>query len=243
MLAKRIIPTVLCRGRQMVKGVAFDSWRSVGLAAQAVRIHSMRGVDELVLLDISATAEGRGPDLKLVEELAEVCYMPIAVGGGIRTLEHAKDLLRAGADKVVVRTGGPAAAAAIANSIGCQAVVAAIDVTSLDYQARPASDRLVHFAIEAAMEWQCAGAGEIMLTRCEREGTMMGYDLDLIRHVAAAVSIPVIAHGGAGHYEHMRQAIEAGADAVAAGAMFSFTDATPRGAAEYLANHGIEVRI
>lgn len=242
MLAKRIIPTILTRGRTLVKGIAFDSWRSVGVTAQAVRIHSMRGVDELVLLDIAATSEHRGPDLTLIRELAEVCFMPLTVGGGIRTIKDATDVLRAGADKVVVRTAGPSAANKIANALGCQAVVAAIDVTSLDYAAAPASKALQAVTVAKAKEWEQAGAGEIMLTRCEREGTMMGYDLDLLRAVAQAVSIPVIANGGAGTYEHMAQAIEAGADAVAAGAMFQFSDCTPKGAAKYLQERGIEVR-
>lgn len=242
MLAKRIIPTVLTRGRTLVKGIAFNAWRSVGHTAQAVRIHSMRGVDELVLLDIAATSEHRGPDLTLISELAEVCFMPLTVGGGIRTIKDATDVLRAGADKVVVRSAGLLAASKIANALGCQAVVAAIDVTSLDYTAAPASKALQELTAKKAQEWERAGAGEIMLTRCEREGTMMGYDLGLIGAVTQAVSIPVIAHGGAGRYEHMALAIDAGADAVAAGAMFQFTDATPRGAAQYLQERGIEVR-
>lgn len=243
MLAKRIIPTVLCRGRTMVKGIGFDSWRTVGLAAQAVKIHSMRGVDELALLDISATAEHRGPDLALVTELADTCYMPLTVGGGVRNLKDAKALLRAGADKVVVRSGGTAACREIAIAVGCQAVVVAIDVTRLDHNPAPATPALIAIAVEKAKEFERAGAGEIMLTRCEREGTLMGYDLGLIKAVAAAVSIPVIAHGGAGTYEHLREALNVGADAVATGAMLQFTDATPRGAAEYLATHGIEARL
>lgn len=243
MLAHRIIPTVLCRGRQMVKGVAFDSWRTVGLAAQAVKIHNMRGVDELVLLDIGATAEGRGPDLDLIRELSDECFMPLSVGGGIRSLDDARALLNAGADKLVVRSGGFEVASAIAKAIGCQAMVAAVDVTSDDYTPKPSGKRLRCFTADRAKMWEDAGAGEIMLTRCEYEGTMIGYDLGLIETVANAVTVPVIAHGGCGTYEHMAQAIEAGASAVAAGAMFLFTDQTPKGAAEYLASRNIEVRI
>lgn len=242
MLAHRVIPTLLCRGRQLVKGKAFDSWRSVGVAAQAVRIHQARGVDELVLLDIAATREGRGPDLGLVEELAEVCFMPLAVGGGVRGIADVRALLRAGADKVVIRTAGPSAAREVADVVGRQAVVAAIDVTSLDHNPQPAYPALRAAAARKAIEWQQAGAGEIMLTRCEREGTMMGYDLELVREVTRAVDVPVIAHGGAGRYEHMLDAVRAGANAVAAGSLFLFTDATPRGAATYLQEHGVEAR-
>lgn len=243
-LAKRVIPTLLCRGRQLVKGVAFDSWRSVGVAAQAVRIHQARGVDELCLLDISATPEGRGPDLKLVEELAEVCFMPIAVGGGVKTVEDVRALLKAGADKVVVGAAAQQLVSTqdaqewrirlLADAVGSQAIVAALDV--------PKGDSPKDAAIIAHLLAQ-HGAGEILLTRMDREGTLQGYDLDLIRAVSQAVTIPVIAHGGCGTYQHMIEAIEAGADAVAAGAMFLFTDQTPRGAAEYLAQHGIEARV
>ena len=250
MLAKRIIPTILTRGRQMVKGVKYDSWRSVGLAAQAVRVHSMRGVDELVLLDISATAEGRGPDLKLVEELAEVCYMPLAVGGGIRKLQDVQDLLNAGADKVVVGTAGfddGKLLQQISGKYGNQVLVLSIDVK----QGRIATHsggwiRDTHPTIgvrNQAIGAEGNGVGEILLNSIDREGTLEGYDLDLIRQVSSAVNIPVIASCGAGTYEHMRQAIEAGADAVAAASIFLFTDATPKGAAQYLLDHGIEARL
>lgn len=253
-LAKRIIPTLLCRGRKLVKGVAFDSWRSVGHAGQAVRIHQARGVDELVLLDIAATAEGRGPDLALVSELSGGCFMPLAVGGGVRTVQDVKDLLRAGADKVVVCTAAQQLGAlpdrqewllkAMADTVGSQAIVAAIDVK--DGKVWTNGGKVM--ADECGVPGNAAmlaemGAGEILLTSIDREGAMQGYDLDLIRAVTKAVSIPVIAHGGAGSYQHMLEAIEAGADAVAAGSIFLFTEASPRGAAEYLAQHGVEARV
>ena len=233
-LATRIIPTLLTRGRTLVKGVAFESWRVAGVAAQAVRIHSMRGVDELIMLDISATKEGRGPDLKLVEELSETCFMPITVGGGIKTLQDAKDLLRAGADKVSVCSAArtrPELIAEIANSIGSQAIVVAIDYHTGEQ------------VLDLAVHTEQMGAGEILLTCMDREGRLNGYDLDTIKRVSEAVSIPVIAHGGAGTYAHMLAAVKAGASAVAAGAMYQWTDQTPRGAAEYLAKKGLETRI
>lgn len=247
MLAKRIIPTLLCRGRQLVKGVAFDSWRSVGLTAQAVKIHQARGVDELVLLDISATKEGRGPDLGLVEELTEECFMPIAIGGGVRTIEHVRHLLRAGADKIVIGTAAaqdPSVISTISSVVGNQAVVISIETKNGDVFTNNGTCKVGGMTAKgAARQARNLGAGEILLTSIEREGSLQGYDLDLIREVSATVDIPVIAHGGAGTYQHMLEAIEAGADAVAAGSMFLFTEATPRGAAEYLAEHGIEARI
>ena len=249
-LAKRIIPTLLCRGRQLVKGSRFNSWRSVGHAAQAVRIHQARGVDELVLLDIAATAEGRGPDLQLVEELTDACYMPIAVGGGIRTVQHIRDLLKAGADKVVIGSAAiedPYLLKDAAQAVGRQALVVSIDYRT-DRIGRVVYGRngtkLTQFdPIWWAIKCQGRGAGEILLTSIDREGTLEGYDIEAINWVSKAVDIPVIAHGGAGSYEHMWAAITAGADAVAAGAMFQFEDATPKGAAQYLLELGITTRV
>ena len=243
-LATRVIPVILCRGRQMVKGKRFESWRSVGLAAQSVRIHQSRGVDELVLLDISATHEGRGPDLDLVRELSESCFMPLSVGGGISNIKHAKELLRAGADKLVIGTAGPTAIREISNAIGAQAIIASIDYRE-DGQTRTRSGTQPtgHSVLDLSRICEDSGAGEILLTAIEREGEMQGYDLETIKAVSAAVSIPVIAHGGCGTYEHMHQAIKAGASAVAAGSIFLFEDATPRGACEYLGQHNVEVRL
>lgn len=238
-LATRIIPTLLCRGRQLVKGKQFNAWRSVGVVAQAVRVYQERGVDELVLLDIGATPEGRGPDLRLVEELTAGCFMPLAIGGGVRTLEDVRALLRAGADKVVIRSAGIEFARAAAKVVGRQAIVAALDVYGL--HGEPWVNGFDWRA--AAQRWARAGAGEILLTSVHHEGTMQGYNLELISAVSRAVDVPVIAHGGAGTYQHMLEAVRAGASAVAAGAMFQFTDATPAGAARYLAEHGVETRV
>lgn len=227
----------------MVKGERFDSWRSVGLAAQAVRIHAMRGVDEVCLLDIGATPENRGPDLDLVRELSETLFVPLAVGGGIRTVDDALAVLRAGADKVVVGTGGPKVIDAISHRIGAQAVIAACDYCEGKAYVRCGKARTHQPAALWALSCYQHGAGEILLTSMSREGTQEGYDLGTIGRVSQTLPIPVIAHGGAGTYQHMLEAIKAGADAVAAGAMFQFTDQTPAGAARYLAEHGVETRV
>ena len=245
MLAKRIIPTILCRGRTLVKGVAYDGARSRGLAAQAVRIQAMRGVDEVVLLDIGATPEGRGPDTGLVRELSEHFFMPLAVGGGITRVEHIQALLEAGADKVVLGT------AVFTSTLleragaryGCQALVASVDVRARKVWSHCGRQEWPMAPEHHAMLCEDWGAGEILLNAMDREGTMEGYDLELISKVARRVNIPVIASCGAGTYEHMHEALQAGADAVAAGAMFLNTDATPAGAAEYLHQRGIEVRL
>lgn len=248
MLATRIIPTLLCRGRQLVKGKAFKSWRNVGLVAQAVRIHQATNVDELILLDIGATLENRGPDLDLIKELTANCFMPITVGGGIRSVEDIEYLLAAGADKVAICS----AIADIhfleqmAKRFGCQAIVAAVDYKQTAYGLAAYTNNGTRGrgnAVGWAKQLAAFGAGEILLTCIDREGQMEGYDLDTIREISGAVDIPVIAHGGAGSYLHMLEAIQAGAHAVAAGSLFQFEDCTPRGAAVFLEQHGVEVRL
>lgn len=246
-LAHRVIPVICCRGRTAFKGKRFDAWRSIGLASEKVRVHAARGVDEVCLLDIGATPEGRGPDLGLVAELSEVLFAPLSVGGGVRNLEDARALLRAGADKVVVGTMGfsavPNVVKDIADTVGRQALVVAVDVRKgavFTYCGRH-STRME--PVEYAKLMAAEGAGEILLTSIDREGTLEGYDLDLIRAVSEAVSIPVIAHGGCSGYPDMLEAIKAGASAVAAGALFQFTDATPKEAATYLHQMGIEARV
>jgi len=248
-LATRIIPTLLMRGHTLVKGRQFNSWRVVGHVMQAARIHAARQVDELILLDIGATPEGRGPDLELVGKLAGECFTPLTVGGGIKSVEDVRRLLLAGADKVAIGTAAfddRYLLNDIAKRFGSQCLVLALDyrhgriVTHCGTRAhdtRPGGG-VVTQAIAAAQ----LGVGEILLTSVEREGTMAGYDLVMIKAVSEAVDIPVVAHGGAGTYQHMLDAVQHGASAVAAGAMFQFTDQTPQGAAEYLAAHGVTTR-
>lgn len=247
MLAHRILPTILCRGRAQVKGERFDSWRSVGLAAQAVRVQAARGVDEVMLLDVAATHEGRGPDLDLVRELAEDLFCPLAVGGGVRSVEDVRMLLRAGADKVVIGTAAiedPRLVPMCSAVVGCQAIVVSLDVRNGCCHTRNGTVPWPSYdPVKAARFFDTHGAGEILLQAVDFEGTMDGYALALIRDVSQAVSIPVVASGGCAGYEDMRLAIEAGASAVAAGALFQFTDATPGEAAEYLKARGVEVRV
>lgn len=243
MLAKRIIPTLLYRGTALVKGKAFNSWRSVGHALQAAKIHATRGVDELVMLDIGATPMNHDPNYALIESLTANAFTPIAVGGGIRNLAQVRRLLNAGADKVVIGSSLQAIKDA-SEAVGCQAVVAAIDYDATGKVWRQCGLEATGMDVIAMAKLaEGSGAGEIMLTCINREGSLEGYDLETIKRVAEEVDIPVIAHGGCGTYEHMHLAIQAGADAVAAGAMFQFTDQTPKGAAEYLASKGVEVRL
>lgn len=246
MLAVRIIPSLLVRGRQLIKGQQFKSWRSVGVAIQAAKVHAMRGVDELCILDIGATPEGRGPDLGMIEELTRDCFTPISVGGGVRSLGDIDALLRAGADKVVINTAlfeVPGLLAEASARYGCQAFVAAIDVKGGMLAFRCGEYTLAaDTPASMARMVEDQGAGEILLTSIDREGMMCGFDLDLISKVSAAVNIPVVANGGCSTYSDMLCALAGGASAVSAGSLFQFTDCTPAGAAAYLEKNGIEVR-
>jgi len=252
MLKVRVIPTLLYKSMGLVKGVAFDSWRHVGGLMQSIKVYEMRQVDELVFLDIAATREGRGPDFQLVDDFADECFMPLTVGGGVRTVEDVRRLLAVGADKVSINTAlvtDPELVRAAARRFGSQCVVASIDARRRPDQVLEAETHsgTRPTGVEPAVLARKAeelGAGEILLTSIDRDGTMTGYDLPLVRSVTEAVSIPVIASGGAGTYEHMAEAVLQGhASAVAAGAIYHFTQQTPHEAKRHLAARGVAVRL
>ncbi|MFZ5775063.1 MAG: imidazole glycerol phosphate synthase subunit HisF [Thermodesulfobacteriota bacterium] len=251
MLKIRIIPTLLYKNFGLVKGIGFDSWRRTGSALQAIMVYSLRGVDELIFLDISATKEGRPPDFEVVDDLADECFMPLTVGGGIRTIEDVHQLLMRGADKVAINTAAvesPDLITQVARRFGSQCVVA-----SIDYKTEADGKRRVYThsgttatdldPVQYARRLEELGAGEILLTSIERDGVMQGYDIDGIRMVSAAVSIPVIASGGAGNATHVHEAISQGhASAAAAASIYHFTEITPREVKDYLASKGVPVR-
>jgi len=252
MLKIRIIPTLLYKNFGLVKGVGFDSWRRVGSALQSIMVYSLREVDELIFLDIAATGEGREPDYALVDDLADDCFMPLTVGGGIRSVEDVRRLLMVGADKVAINTAllaRPELISEVANRFGSQCVVA-----SIDYKANSQGKYEVYGhsgtratgldAVALARQVEERGAGEILLTSIERDGTMSGYDIDCLRQVCAAVRIPVIAAGGAGTPAHVLEAITAGhASAIAAASMFHFSEVTPRQVKQHLRDQGVPVRL
>lgn len=235
----------------LVKGVKFDSWRRVGSVMQAVKVYNMREVDELVFLDISATAENRAPDFNLIDELADECFVPLTVGGGIKSVADVKKMLRVGADKVAINTAAVLdqnLIRKIADSFGSQCVVVSIDAkknTNGKYEAFIQAGKKASGLepVELARLAETLGAGEIILTSIDKDGTMNGYDLELISLVAKAVSIPVIASGGAGGYADLESAIKQGAAAVAAASIFHFTEQTPLEAKRYLAGLGLPTRI
>jgi imidazole glycerol-phosphate synthase subunit HisF len=245
MLATRIIPLLLHRSGLLVKGIQFHSWRTAGHALQAARIHQARGVDELLVLDVGATPEGITTDAQTLRQITEECFMPVTAGGGVRSIYDVKALLWNGADKVAIGAAiwrTPGIIRACSSVYGSQAIVAVIETEHERCYIQNSGASNID-PLDMAMTLEREGAGELLLMSRDRDGTLEGYDLVTLERVAKAVNVPVIAAGGAGTYEHMLQAVRAGASAVAAGALFMWTDQTPRGAAEYLRWNNIEVRI
>jgi cyclase len=226
----RVIPSLLLSDGGLVKTVKFKSPKYVGDPINAVKIFNEKEVDELVFLDITATAQKRAPNMALIREIATECFMPLAYGGGITTVAQVKEILQAGVEKVVINSalaGNANLLQEAANLFGSQSIVASIDVgKSLfgKYQVCTQNGRkqVSSDPVAYAKAMEAAGAGEIFLNAIHQDGTFAGYDLALIRQVAAAVEVPVIACGGAGKVQDFAEAVKAGASAVAAGSMFVF---------------------
>lgn len=252
MLKTRVMPTLLFDRVGLVKGVAFDAWRRVGSAMQAVKVYNMRQVDELVFLDINATRTGEGPDLQTIDELADECFMPMTVGGGVRDINDVRNLLKVGADKVAINTSAihnPKLITQAADRFGAQCIVVSIDFKQHDdgsYEVFTTSGTKATGLdpVQVAIDAQASGAGEILLTSIGRDGTMTGYDVALTQQVCEQVTIPVIASGGAGEYSHMLEVIkQGGASAVAAASMFHYTQYTPLEAKAFLKENGVAIRM
>jgi imidazole glycerol-phosphate synthase subunit HisF len=249
MLARRIIPCLDVAGGRVVKGVHFESLRDAGdPVAQAAR-YDAEGADELVFLDISASQEERQTTLEMVTQVAESIFIPFTVGGGIRSVADAGAALRAGADKISVNTAAvrdPSLVSRLAESFGSQCVVAAVDVKRIDgrltVMVTGGREPTPLEAIAWVRQLETAGAGEILLTSMDRDGTRIGYDLPLIQAAASAVSIPVIASGGAGNLEHLAEALRAGAHGVLAASIFHFQGSSLPEARAYLRERGFPVR-
>jgi imidazole glycerol-phosphate synthase subunit HisF len=252
MLCKRLIPCLDVKDGRVVKGVRFVELRDAGDPVAAALAYDAQGADELVFLDITASHEGRATMLDVVRRTAEGIYMPLTVGGGVRSLGDIRTLLRAGADKVSLNTAAlerPAVIEEAAHAFGSQCIVVAIDAKSSGDGAwqvythggrRPAG----RDAVEWAREVERLGAGEILLTSMDRDGTGAGYDLALTRAVSEAVSVPVIASGGVGTLDHLREGVVEGrADAVLVASLFHFGQHTIPEAKQYLHEHGVPVRI
>ena len=278
MLAKRIIPCLDVKAGRVVKGIHFLDLRDAGDPVEQANAYDEQGADELVFLDITASHEGRSTMIDVVRRTAERCFMPLTVGGGIRTADDVRDLLQAGADKVSLNTAAvltPHALAAGAERFGAQCMVVAIDarhrqratrVNLAEAHALTLEWDTTAVAVDADSEWevyihggrtptgldvvkwarhvQRIGAGEILLTSMDFDGTKRGYDNALLAAVSEAVSIPVIASGGAGTLQHLLEALTLGkADAVLAASIFHFHEYTIAQAKHFLAEHGVPMRI
>ncbi|CUJ03974.1 AglZ/HisF2 family acetamidino modification protein [Achromobacter xylosoxidans] len=230
MLRTRVIPCLLLKNGGLVKTRKFKNPTYIGDPINAVRIFNEKEVDELVFLDISATAAGREPDYELLGDIASEAFMPFAYGGGISTLEHARKLFKLGVEKVILNTSiaqSPALISQIAAEAGSQSVVVSIDVKrnlfgKYTVHSQGGTVSLDTDPVSHARSMERAGAGEILLTAIDRDGCMNGYDLPLITAVSNAVDIPVVASGGASSLHDFAQAKQAGASAVSAGSMFVF---------------------
>lgn len=252
MLAKRIIPCLDVKAGRVVKGVNFVSLRDAGDPVEIARRYDEQGADEITFLDITASSDERDIILHIVEACAEQVFIPLTVGGGVRVVADVRRLLNAGADKVSMNTAAvqnPQLVADASSKVGSQCIVVAIDAKQVEpgrwevftHGGRKATGL---DAIEWALQVQGLGAGEILLTSMNRDGTKSGFDLALTRALSDAVSIPVIASGGVGTLEHLAAGVlEGHADAVLAASIFHYGEYTVREAKEYMKSRGIEVRL
>ena len=251
-LKTRLIPCLDVKDGRVVKGVQFVNLVDAGDPVEQAQAYDAAGADELMFLDITASHENRGIILDVVARTADVCFMPLSVGGGIRSVEDGRRLLLAGADKISIMTAAVAdrdVVARCADAFGSQAVVVSVDAKRV-----VGTDRWEVFthggrnptgldAIDYAIEVVARGAGEIMLTSMDRDGAKTGYDLELLRRVSSAVSVPVIASGGAGNTRHLVEAVQNGADAVLAASIFHFGEVSIGEAKAAMAAAGIPVRL
>lgn len=231
MHSARVIPCLLVRGNGLVKTIKFKDPIYIGDPVNTIRIFSDKEADEIVVLDIDASREGREPNYELIYEMAGEAFMPLAYGGGVRTLEQARRLIRSGVEKIVINSAATETTEvirAIADVFGSQAVIGAVDVKKTLLGRYSVVTRSATFETKLILDKHvvnlvAAGAGEILINNVDRDGMMAGYDISLIRNVTQLVNVPVIACGGAGSVEHLTQGIREGAaSAVAAGSMFVF---------------------
>ena len=252
MLAKRIIPCLDVTAGRVVKGVSFVELRDAGDPIEIARRYDEQGADELTFLDITATSDDRGIIFRIIEQVASQVFIPLTVGGGVRQVEDVRNLLNAGADKVSINTSAvvnPQLVADASARYGSQCIVVAIDAKQVapgkwevfTHGGRKATGL---DAIEWAKKMQAMGAGEILLTSMDRDGSKIGFDLALTRGVSDALEIPVIASGGVGNLQHLVDGVkQGGADAVLAASIFHFGEYTVQQAKQFMAQQGVEVRL
>ena len=251
MLKLRIIPTLLFKNLKLVKGKNFDSWRTTQSIMTAVRVYNLRQVDELVLLDISATNLGKKIDLELVNEVSNECFMPLTFGGGISSTDDISDLLKAGADKVCINTAATKDLGFIkkaCETFGSQSIVVSIDYKIINkeifiYSNSGSTKTDLEFK-KYLMCLEESGVGEIILTSIDRDGTMLGYDIDTIRLAGTILKIPLIASGGAGDLDNMLKLVnQVNISGLAAASIYHFTVKTPLDIKKYLNKNNVPIRI
>jgi imidazole glycerol-phosphate synthase subunit HisF len=252
MIKKRIIPCLLLKEGRCVKGVNFSDHRDAGHPVTNAKIYDSLGADELIFLDTMASGEDRGLLLDIISKTADECFMPLTVGGGIKTIEDIQAILRAGADKISINTSAvenPEFITQAAKVFGRQCIIVSIDYKKnekgeLEVYTHGGTKKTGLDPYEFALKVSELGSGEILLTNIDREGKREGYDVEMIAKVADAVSVPVIASGGAGSMEDLKYVIVQGhASAVSLGSIFHFTDQNVIKARNYLHTHGVSVRI
>ncbi|MDH5710522.1 MAG: imidazole glycerol phosphate synthase subunit HisF [Gammaproteobacteria bacterium] len=255
-LAKRIIPCLDVDNGRVVKGVKFVDIRDAGDPVEVARRYDQEGADEITFLDITASSDNRETIVHVVERVAEEVFIPLTVGGGIRTVADVQRMLNAGADKVAINTAAvfnPEFVKEASERVGSQCIVVAIDAKKVSAEGEPNRWEIFTHggrketgldAIEWAKKMADYGAGEILLTSMDRDGTKIGFDLELTRAIAEAVPVPVIASGGVGNLEHLAEGVlEGKADAVLAASIFHFAEYTVGEAKQKMAERGIEVRL
>lgn len=254
-LAKRIIPCLDVDKGRVVKGVQFVDIRDAGDPVEVARRYNEQGADEITFLDITASHEGRDTTLQTVERMAGEVFIPLTVGGGVRELEDIRNLLNAGADKVSINSAAiynPEFVKAAADRFGSQCIVVALDAKQTDHSDNPRWEIFTHGgrkptgidAVAWAEKMTAYGAGEILLTSMDRDGTKNGFDLDLTAQISEAVAVPVIASGGVGNLQHLVDGvIQGGADAVLAASIFHFGEHSIPQAKQYMADRGVRVRL
>ena len=255
-LAKRIIPCLDVENGRVVKGVKFENIRDAGDPVEIARRYNEQGADEITFLDITATHEGRDTTLHTVERMASEVFIPLTVGGGVRTVQDIRNLLNAGADKVSINSAAvftPEFVGEAADRFGSQCIVVAIDAKRVSAPGEPARWEIFTHggrkptgldAVEWAKKMEALGAGEILLTSMDQDGVKSGYDLGVTRAISDAVGVPVIASGGVGNLQHLADGVLiGGADAVLAASIFHFGEFTIGEAKAYMAERGIEMRL
>jgi len=249
MLKHRIIPCVLLKDWQLVKSVQFDSYRTIGHPTATVRVYNARNVDELIVLDIDASSNDEPINTEVITDMANECFMPLTIGGGIQSIDDVYTVLNAGADKVAINTiaiENPNFINDVAKIFGSQCIVASIDIKQVGNKYRVYNKKLGLQDIdpvELAKDYERQGAGEILLTSIEHEGMTEGYDLDLLSLFQDKLSIPIIINGGMGTPSHGTEALAHGADALAAAYIFHFTQYTPKMIKEELQKNQYPVRL